>query len=102
MRTHAQSVLLQVFVGDDIKDRQANRTRDGVAAEGVEILHTAVKRSGNLRRGHDCRQWMSIANRLAHRDNVGHDALCLKTPEVRADAPKTYLHFVGNADAARI
>ena len=43
---------------------------------------------------------MPVADRLAHRHNIGHDALPLEAPEVRAHSPKADLYFVGNADAA--
>ena len=40
--------------------------------------------------------------RLGHGDDVGHDALVLKAPVVRAGAPEARLHLVRDAHAARV
>ena len=45
---------------------------------------------------------MPVADGLAQSDDIGDDALRLEAPEVRANASKTYLHLVCNADAARV
>src|SRR5438270_92968 len=45
---------------------------------------------------------MPIADGFAHRHDIGDNALCLKTPEMRAGAPEAHLYLVCNADAARV
>src|SRR6266567_1616811 len=45
---------------------------------------------------------MSIAYGLTHRNNVGHNSLCLESPEMRTDPPEANLYFVGNAHSARV
>ena len=46
------------------------------------------------------RDRMAVAERLAHHDDVGHDALILEGPEARAHAAEPGLHLVGDAHAA--
>src|SRR5579863_1297399 len=101
MGTNAKRVGLQLFFGYHIEDGQADGARDGIAAEGVEVFHTIVEGGRDLGCGHNSREWMAIANRLAQGHDVRHDSLCLKPPEMSADAPKTDLHLVGNTDTAR-
>ena len=45
---------------------------------------------------------MSVAERLAHHDDVGHDVLILERPEARAHASESRLHFVGDAQTAAV
>src|SRR5579872_2261178 len=45
---------------------------------------------------------MSIADRFAHRHDIGYDALRLEAPEVRPNTPKAYLYFIRDADAATL
>src|SRR5260221_12673214 len=45
---------------------------------------------------------MSIAYGLTHRNNVGHNSLCLEPPEMHTDPPEANLYFVGNAHSARV
>ena len=93
---------LQPLVADHVQHREADRGRDRVAAEGVEVLHAVRERARDLRRRDDGAERMAVADRLAHRDDVGHDALRLEAPEVRADAPEPDLHLVGDADRAGV
>ena len=48
---------------------------------------------GDFRRGDDCGDWVAVAHRLAHRDNVGHHVgpVGLEGPHVRADPAKPNL-----------
>ena len=91
---------LQALVADHVEHGEADRGRDRVAAEGVEVLHAVRERARDLRRRDDRAQRVAVADRLAHRDDVGHDALRLEAPEVRADAAEADLHLVGDADPA--
>ena len=43
---------------------------------------------------------MTIAERLAHDDDIGHDTLILERPEARAHPAETGLHLVGDTQAA--
>src|ERR1700752_2587686 len=91
-----------MLLSDHIEYRQTNGARNGVAAEGIEIFHAVIERVRDFRRGDYGRQGMSIADWFAHRHNIGYDSLRLESPEVRADSPKTNLHFIGDANAARV
>ena len=42
---------------------------------------------------------MAVADRFAHRDDVGHHALRLERPHVRTNSAEAELHFVGDAHA---
>src|SRR6266487_688685 len=101
MRAGAQGVLLKLLFLDNIEHCQPDGAGDGVAAEGIEVLHAIVERSGDFGRRHYCGKGMPVADGLAQGDDIGDDALRLEAPEVRANASKTYLHFVCNAAAAR-
>ena len=74
--------------------------RHRVAAERAEVLHAVVERVGDRARRRHRADRMAVAERLAHHDDVGHDALILERPEARAHAAESRLHFVGDADAA--
>ena len=67
-------VLLQVFIGDDLEHFHADGTGDRIAAEGIEIFHAVSEGGGDLRRGDDSAERMSVGDGLAHGDNIGHDA----------------------------
>ena len=77
-----------------------DRARHRVAAERAEELHAVVERVGDGARRRDRADRMAVAERLAHHDDVGHDALILERPEARAHAAEPGLHFVGDAHAA--
>src|SRR6266404_4922311 len=44
-------------------------------------------------------EWMTIADRFAQHDDVRHNIVTFKTPEVFADAAIARLHFIRNANA---
>lgn len=71
-------VLLQVFIGDDVEHFQADSTGDRIAAEGIEIFHAVSESGGDLWRGDDSAERMSVGDGLAQSDNVGHDAAQFK------------------------
>ena len=77
-----------------------DRARHGVAAERAEELHAVVERIRDRARRRDRANRMTVAQRLAHHDDVGHDVLILERPEARAHATESRLHFVGDAHAA--
>ena len=76
-----RGVRLQALVGDHVEHRQPDRARDGVAAEGVEVLHPGLERARDRRRGDHRAERVAVADRLAERDDVGHDVLELEAPE---------------------
>src|SRR5688572_5790883 len=44
---------------------------------------------------------MTVADRFSEDDDVGNDAVTLKSPKMRADAAVSGLHFVGDAHSSR-
>src|SRR6266487_3912911 len=102
MLAHFFRVRLQLFLVDHVEHRQADRARHGAAAERAEELHPVVERRGNLWRRHHRTNRIAVADRLPEDDDVGYDALRLKTVAVRANAAVGGLHLIGDADAARL
>ena len=96
----AEGVLLETLVLDDVQDRQADRARYRLAAEGVEVLHSVCEALRDLGRGDDGAQWMPVPHGLAHGHDVGHDALSLEGPEVASHAAEAHLDLVADAHAA--
>ena len=85
---------------DHVEHREPDLGRHRVAAERVEVLHPGHERGGDLRRRDDRAERVAVADRLAHRDDVGHDAVGSKPQKCVADAAEADLHLVGDAHAA--
>ena len=99
---HRERVRLQLLVAHDVEHRDPDRARHGVPAERAEELHPVVERVGDRARRRHGADRVPVAERLAHDDDVGHDALILERPEARAHPPEPRLHFVGDAHAAGV
>ena len=96
-----QCIFTQPITLDDIEDGKTRSAGHRIAAKCIEILHTIVETISDLPRGHHGRHWMTIADRLAHRDNIRHDILQLECPPVTANATEPDLHFISDANTAR-
>src|SRR6266850_7965847 len=94
-------MLLQLFFFKNIQNRETRCASDGIAAERTEKLHPIVEGVGDLTFGDNRRDRKRIADRLAKNHDVGNHILRFESPEVRAQAPKSHLDFIGDADAAR-
>src|SRR5712664_4176652 len=101
LSSNAQRMLLQLFFLKNVQNREPRRASNGIAAKRTEKLHAIVEGIGDLTRGDNRRERKRIADRLAKNHDVGNHSLCFKSPEVSAQAPKSHLDFVGDADAAR-
>ena len=97
-----ERALLEALVADHVEHREADLAGDGVAAEGVEVLHAVRERGRDRRSRHDRAERMPVADGLAQRHDVGDDVLALRleSPEMRPDAAEADLDFVGDAHGA--
>ena len=95
-------VRLQPLVREARRARRARpRAETGLPPKVLKYSIPVANERRDLGRRHDGAQRVAVADRLAQRDDVGHDALRLEAPEVRADAAEADLHLVGDADPAR-
>src|SRR5882724_4825789 len=101
MSSNAQRMLLQLFFLKNVQNRETRCARDGIAAERAEKFHAIIECICDLLRGDHRGERKRVANGLAKNHDVGNHSLCFKSPEVRAQASKSHLDFVGDADAAR-
>src|ERR1043166_5769281 len=95
--TNLERVSLQVFLLHNLQHLQSDRTRNVVASESAEELHAVRERAGDCSRRDHRTDRMPVANWFTKHDDVGHDAVFLKRPEVRADASIPCLHLFGTA-----
>ncbi len=89
--------MLKIFVAKDIQDSEPCGAGYGIAAEGAEKLHAIVEGGRDFGSGDDGSERESVADRLSQDEDIGNYALGFETPEMRAQAAKTDLHFIGNA-----
>ncbi len=82
-----------------LQNRESGGARYRIAAEGAEEFHSIIETCGDFRSGDDCSKREGIADRFAEHHDVRNDSLRLESPEVRAEAAKADLHFIGDADA---
>src|SRR6266478_5289466 len=101
LSSNAQRMLLQLFFLKNVQNREPRRASNGIAAKRTEKLHAIVEGIGDLTRGDNRRERKRIADRLAKNHDVGNHILRFESPEVRAQASKSQLNFIGDADAAR-
>src|SRR5438477_6616820 len=94
-----QSVCLQLFAIDHVEHRCALCADDGIAAECVE-MYPLGQCGCDLRRRDNRGERGSVANPFGHRYDVRHHVLSFETPVMRAGAPESRLHFIGNTHAA--
>ena len=97
---HLMHVVLQVFPLHDLKRRPRCGHGHRVAAKRVEISHVMAEILGHLGLHGDIGHRLAIAHGLAHRHDVGHHAVPLIPPHMRAGAGKAALHLVGEEDTA--
>ena len=93
---HLERVQLQLFVTQHLEHRDARGARHRITAERAEKFHAIGERYGDLLRGNHRGQRKRIANRFTEHHNVRDHALRLESPEMRPQAPKAHLHFVGD------
>ena len=65
-----------------------------VAAEGVEVARLLGEARGDFRRRDDDRDRVTIAHRLAHRDDVRNDVRVHEAPVVVAEARQPRLDLI--------
>jgi len=100
-RADFEGVFLKIFFTQDLEDREAGGTGDGIAAECAEKFHAVVEGSGDFSSGDDGGERKSIADGFAEDDDVGNNLLRFETPEMRAEAAEADLDFVRDADTTR-
>lgn len=80
-----------------------NPTKFRKGAYSVEIGNAGGSKAlGNLRRGHNSADGMSVSHWLRNGYNVWNYTLLLKGPVMGSAAPEPDLHLVRNHDSARI
>src|SRR5271169_2303929 len=84
-----------------VQNSEARRARNRVSPEGAEELHSVVEACRDFWASDNRGEGESISDWLAEDHNVRNNVLRFESPEVRAQAAETDLHFVGDADAAR-
>ena len=97
---HAQRPLLQALVADHVEDREADLARHGLPPNVLKYSMPLAKAAAISRCRDDGGERMPVADRLAHRHDVRHDALRLEAPEAASDAAEADLDLVGDADGA--
>ena len=100
-RAHFECILLKMFIAQNVEHGKSGSTSDRVTAERAEKLYGFAEGSSDLRGGDYGRQRKSVADGFAEDNDVGNNALRLETPEMRAEAAKTDLNFIGDADTAK-
>src|SRR5256885_11659119 len=98
--THLFRVLLETFVANHVEHLESNRAGNRIASERAEKFHSVRESLSDFRSRHDCRKRERISNRFAEDNDVRHDSLRLKSPEMRTQSAEPHLHFVGNANSA--
>eukprot|EP01137_Pigoraptor_chileana_P015016 Opistho-2@70398 len=99
MRAHNAAVLLRVFLLHDVQRCHADGACDGVPAKRIEV-EALGKHLCDFGCRDDGGKRPAIADALCHGHNIRHHSVRLKAPEVRAEATKSSLHFIGNAHTA--
>jgi len=97
----SQGVVLKIFVTQHVEDGESRGTGNRIATKSAEEFHAVIEGSSDFRRGDDRGKWEGIADGFPEDDDIGNDALRFETPEMRAEACETDLHFIGDANAAR-
>src|SRR5258708_17151546 len=100
MRADGKGMWLYVFFFEDIENRETRRTSDRVTAKRAEKFHAVVERTGDFRRGNDSCERKRIADRLADKHHVRHDALGFESPKMRPNTPEPLLPFFSLAACA--
>src|SRR4029079_6109851 len=95
-------VVLKLGLTHDVEHRHPDRARHGVAAKGAEELHAVVERARDRARRRHSADRVSVAEGGAPDDDVGYDPLVFERPEARPHPSEPCLHFVGDADTARL
>src|SRR5215472_5747490 len=94
--TDSKGILLQMLLFEHIQDRQARRAGDRIAPKGAEEFHAIVEARRNFGSRNNSRKRKRVPDWLAQNDDVGHNTLSFKTPEMCADSAKAHLDFVCN------
>jgi hypothetical protein len=89
-------VLHQSFGLDHVENCNPGSGRNRVTAEGVEVARSPAKLREQFWTGCHSGDGMAIAHRLAHRDQIGNEAVARKAPHPSAAAAEAGLHFIRN------
>jgi hypothetical protein len=89
-----------VFTLDDFEHGLAHRGRNGISAKSIEIATLFSPGGGNLGRGDNNGQWVSITHRLPHGHDIRNDAGILESPVMIAQPRQARLYLVRHDQAA--
>src|ERR1039457_1901362 len=93
-------VVAQAFGLDHVEHRDRGGDADRVAAEGVEVPDLLPELRDDLRADGDAGDRHAVAHRLAHHDEVGHDAVALEAPDGTSGAGEARLDLIGDVEAS--
>src|ERR1700722_3652414 len=96
-----QRILRQFLLTQNVKHRNPRRARNRIAAKRAEELHPVRERRRNFLRSHNSREWERVPDRFPKHNDVRHDRLRLKSPEMGPEPPETNLDFIRDANSAR-
>src|SRR5258708_18539969 len=99
--SNAQRMPLKLFFFQNIQTRETRRASNRIPAKRTEKLHAIVEGICDFLSSDNRGERKRIADRLSKHYDVGNHVLCFESPQVRTQASKSHLDFVGYADTAR-